>query len=154
MKLDQILELADKYKVQVIALQETKLKNIHRLKAKGFYILRKDRNREDNGGGLAFLIRDIKYKEIHLNINGTHTELEIQGIKCFINATQHVNIVNIYHPPNNCHLPLDFETIFEANTIILGDPNALHTHWGCSTTNNRGTELLELTDDKAFYVFK
>ncbi|UYV81433.1 hypothetical protein LAZ67_20001180, partial [Cordylochernes scorpioides] len=65
-KLEEIMEIAEKQKIQIIALQETKLNKKYNLKYKNFNILRKDRNKE--GGGLAFLIKNLYYEDIAINI--------------------------------------------------------------------------------------
>ncbi|GFU48171.1 hypothetical protein TNCV_4229971 [Trichonephila clavipes] len=58
-KLDQLL--ADTHNAQIIAIQEIKLKEQMKLNIKEFHINRLDRpNRR--GGGLALLIRDVKYR--------------------------------------------------------------------------------------------
>ncbi|UYV70950.1 hypothetical protein LAZ67_8001211 [Cordylochernes scorpioides] len=82
-KLEEIMEIAEKQKIQIIALQETKLNEKYNLKYKNYNILRKDRNKE--GGGLAFLIKNLYYEDIAINIPNT-SDLEAQGIKNFKKA--------------------------------------------------------------------
>ncbi|GIY85184.1 RNA-directed DNA polymerase from mobile element jockey [Caerostris extrusa] len=62
-KLDKILELASKHHVPIIALQETKLHKRHRLRVKGYNIVRQDRS-SNGGGGLMSLIRDVNFQGI------------------------------------------------------------------------------------------
>ncbi|UYV65916.1 hypothetical protein LAZ67_3005881 [Cordylochernes scorpioides] len=76
-KLEEIMEIAEKQKIQIIALQETKLNEKYNLKYKNYNILRKDRNKE--GGGLAFLIKNLYYEDIAFNIPNT-SDLEAQEI--------------------------------------------------------------------------
>ncbi|UYV82170.1 hypothetical protein LAZ67_21001235 [Cordylochernes scorpioides] len=52
------------------------------------------------GRGLAFLIKNLYYKDIAVNITNT-LDLEAQGIKVYLNQNKAINIYNIYHPPNN-----------------------------------------------------
>ncbi|UYV70770.1 hypothetical protein LAZ67_8000547 [Cordylochernes scorpioides] len=78
--------------------QETKLNEKYNLKYKNYNILRKDRNKE--GGGLAFLIKNLYYEDIAINIPNT-SDLEAQGIKVYLNQNKTINIFNMYHPPNN-----------------------------------------------------
>ncbi|UYV70912.1 hypothetical protein LAZ67_8001088 [Cordylochernes scorpioides] len=92
------MEIAEKQKIQIIALQETKLNEKYNLKYKNYNILRKDRNKE--GGGLAFLINNLYYEDIAINIPNT-SDLEAQGIKVYLNQNKTINIFNMYHPPNN-----------------------------------------------------
>ncbi|UYV78532.1 hypothetical protein LAZ67_16001919 [Cordylochernes scorpioides] len=92
------MEIAEKQKIQIIALQETKLNEKYNLKYKNYNILRKDRNKE--GGGLVFLIKNLYYEDIAINIPNT-SDLEAQGIKVYLNQNKTINIFNMYHPPNN-----------------------------------------------------
>ncbi|GIX84066.1 probable RNA-directed DNA polymerase from transposon BS [Caerostris extrusa] len=73
-KLDKILELASKHQVSIIALQETKLNTRHRLRVKGYNIVRQDRS-SNGGGGLVFLIRDVYFQGIY-RINSPRKSLE------------------------------------------------------------------------------
>ncbi|UYV74746.1 ERGIC3 [Cordylochernes scorpioides] len=57
--------------------RETKLNEKYNLKYKNYNILRKDRNKE--GGGLAFLIKNLYYEDIAINIPNT-SDLEAQEI--------------------------------------------------------------------------
>ncbi|UYV81912.1 hypothetical protein LAZ67_21000119 [Cordylochernes scorpioides] len=142
------MEIAEKQKIQIIALQETKLNEKYNLKFKNYNILRKDRNKE--GGGLAFLIKNLYYEDIAINIPNT-SDLEAQGIKVYLNQNKTINIFNMYHPPNN--KLIDDGTMAQFltdNTIIVGDLNAKHQLWGCSTPNPRGKILSNLFDDNAF----
>ncbi|GFU00812.1 hypothetical protein TNCV_4819551 [Trichonephila clavipes] len=79
-KLDQLLELADTHNVQIISIQETKLKEQMKLNIKEFHINRLNRPNR-GGGGLALLIRDVKHQNIV--IPQTSTGLEIQGVSIF-----------------------------------------------------------------------
>ncbi|UYV66334.1 hypothetical protein LAZ67_4001354 [Cordylochernes scorpioides] len=127
---------------------ETKLNEKYNLKYKNYNILRKDRNKE--GGGLAFLIKNLYYEDIAINIPNT-SDLEAQGIKVYLNQNKTINIFNMYHPPNN--KLIDDGTMAQFltdNTIIVGDLNAKHQLWGCSTPNPRGKILSNLFDDNAF----
>ncbi|GFY22002.1 hypothetical protein TNCV_3296461 [Trichonephila clavipes] len=77
-KLDAILDIAESLEVQIIALQETKLKEGVKLKIRGYNIIRSERQ-EGGGGGLAFLVRDINYRT-NDNPQFTDSELEIQRL--------------------------------------------------------------------------
>ncbi|UYV71330.1 hypothetical protein LAZ67_8002666 [Cordylochernes scorpioides] len=148
LKLEEIMEIAEKQKIQIIALQETKLNEKYNLKYKNYNILRKDRNKE--GGGLAFLIKNLYYEDIAINIPNT-SDLKAQGNKVYLNQNKTINIFNMYHPPNN--KLIDDGTMAQFltdNTIIVGDLNAKHQLWGCSTPNPRGKILSNLFDDNAF----
>ncbi|GFT94744.1 hypothetical protein TNCV_3574621 [Trichonephila clavipes] len=96
-KLEAILDIAESLEVQIIALQETKLKEHAKLKIKGYNIIRSDRQ-EGGGGGLAFLVRDINYRTID-NPKFTDSKLEIQRLNVIWKG-KNLNISNMYHPPN------------------------------------------------------
>lgn len=146
-KLDQLLKMADLNNVQVIALQETKLKLNTSLKYRGYKIYRKDRLTR-GGGGLAFFIRDVNYQSIDC-AGDLDSDLEIQGIKLKWRGKP-LHIFNVYHPPNQKPMPTSFLNILDKNTIILGDLNAKHVIWGCSSNNNRGLDISQLADDNEF----
>ncbi|UYV69425.1 hypothetical protein LAZ67_6003539 [Cordylochernes scorpioides] len=102
------------------------------------------------GRGLAFLIKKLYYEDIAVNIPNT-LDLETQGIKVYLNQNKAINIYNMYHPPNNTFIDDGTMAQFLTdNTIILGDLNAKHQLWGCSTPNPRGKILSNIFDDNAF----
>ncbi|GFV62067.1 hypothetical protein TNCV_4108701 [Trichonephila clavipes] len=143
-KLDHLLEIALKQDVKVIAVQETKLKEITALKVKGFNIFRVDR-KSKSGGGLALgLVRDINYQKIEYPTDWS--DLEVQGIRIQWRGKT-LDIINVYHPPNHKPLPPALSNLLNKNSIIVGDLNAKHPSWGCSCSNARGEELLQLLDD-------
>ncbi|GFT18596.1 uncharacterized protein TNCV_794601 [Trichonephila clavipes] len=100
-KLDQLLEIALKQDVKVIAVQETKLKESTALKVKCFNIFRVDR-KSKSGGGLAFFVRDINYQRIEYPTDWS--DLEVQGIRIQWRGKP-LDIINVYHPPNHKPLP-------------------------------------------------
>ncbi|UYV72511.1 hypothetical protein LAZ67_9003466, partial [Cordylochernes scorpioides] len=146
---DESMEEADDILVvQAMIIMETKLNEKYNLKYKNYNILRKDRNKE--GGGLAFLIKNLYYEDIAINIQNT-SDLEAQGIKVYLSQNKTINIFNMYHPPNN--KLIDDGTMAQFltdNTIIVGDLNAKHQLWGCSMPNPRGKILSNIFDDNAF----
>ncbi|XP_054706435.1 uncharacterized protein LOC129216258 [Uloborus diversus] len=147
-KLDQLLELAETKEIQIIALQETKLKETSKLKVKGYNVFRSDRKTGGAGGGLAFLVRNIQYQSIDTP-QFDNTKLEIQGIS-FPWRGKNIKVFNSYHPPCSSSLPDCFFQGYENNIFFLGDLNAKHPNWGCSNSNARGNALLNLADDKSF----
>ncbi|GFU28772.1 uncharacterized protein TNCV_469281 [Trichonephila clavipes] len=63
-ELDQILEIVEEQKTQITTLQETKLKETHKIKEKGYDIVRNDRQ-DKVGYSLALLIKDINFASIN-----------------------------------------------------------------------------------------
>ncbi|UYV83061.1 POLR1A [Cordylochernes scorpioides] len=102
------------------------------------------------GRGLAILIKNLYYEDIAVNITNT-LDLEAQGIKVYLNQNKAIHIYNMYHPPNNTFIDDGTMAQFLTdNTIIVGDLNAKHQLWGCSTPNPRGKILSNIFDDNAF----
>ncbi|GFU56454.1 RNA-directed DNA polymerase from mobile element jockey [Trichonephila clavipes] len=150
-KLDQILEIADRLHVEITALQETKLCEQRLLNAKGFNIVRRDR--ASGGGGLMFLIRGVHFHRLP-DIGNDTSDLEYLGITVH-SKDRTITIKNLYHPPNSQHLDTNrMEGLFDDNTIILGDFNAKNTTWGSTITNARGLVLSNLVNGKAFLCLR
>ncbi|GFU95512.1 hypothetical protein TNCV_2729661 [Trichonephila clavipes] len=146
-KLDQILEIADRLHVEIIALQETKLCEQRLLNGKGYNIVR--RNSASGGGGLMFLIRDVHFQTLP-DIGNDTSDLEYLGITVH-SKDRTVTINNLYQPPNSQHFDTNrLEGLFDDNTIILGDFNAKNTTWGSTIANARGLVLSNLVNHKAF----
>ncbi|UYV79718.1 hypothetical protein LAZ67_18000422 [Cordylochernes scorpioides] len=73
------------------------------------------------GRGLAFLIKNLYYEDIAVNITNT-LDLEAQGIKVYLNQNKAINIYNMYHPPNNTFIDDGTMAQFLTdNTIIVGN---------------------------------
>ncbi|GBM54934.1 hypothetical protein AVEN_77837-1 [Araneus ventricosus] len=115
-KLDQLLDLAERLSTQIVALQETKLRKTTPLKVRGYSVFRPDRG-DSNGGGLALLIRDIKFRAIDIHAD-EDTDTEIQGIS-FVWRDRLIKVFNVYHPPNNKQLQANFNNILIYNNILL-----------------------------------
>ncbi|GFV64070.1 hypothetical protein TNCV_2313631 [Trichonephila clavipes] len=114
-KLDQILEIADRLHVEIIGLQETKLCEQRLLNAKGYNIVRRDR--ASGGGGLMFLIRDVHFQRLP-DIGNETSDLEYLGITVH-SKDRTITIKNLYHPPNSQHLDTNMtEGLFDDYTII------------------------------------
>ncbi|GFQ83843.1 RNA-directed DNA polymerase from mobile element jockey [Trichonephila clavata] len=149
-KLDQLLDLANRHQAHIIAIQETKLKPTYNLKLREYCILRKDRLNK-GGGGLIFLIRNSNFECVELP-PFSDTELEVQAIKIKWN-NKCLNIYNAYQPPGKRGVSSDtLILMFTDSSFILGDFNAKHPLWGSSVANDRGNELSNLLDDHAFCV--
>ncbi|GFT50039.1 RNA-directed DNA polymerase from mobile element jockey [Trichonephila clavipes] len=146
-KLDQILKIAERLHLEIIALQETKLCKQRLLNAKGYNIIRRDR--ASCGGGLMFLIRDVHFQRLPVIGNDT-SDLEYLGITA-LSKDRTITIKNLYYLSNSQHLDKNMmEGLFDDNTIILEDFNVKNTTWGSTITNARGLKLSNLINDKVF----
>ncbi|GFY16473.1 RNA-directed DNA polymerase from mobile element jockey [Trichonephila clavipes] len=90
------------------------------------------------------LVRDINYQKIEYPTDWS--DLEVQGIRIQWRGKP-LDIIIVYHPPNHKPLPPALFNLLNKNSIIVGDLNAKHPSWGCSCSNARGEELLQLLDD-------
>ncbi|UYV83389.1 hypothetical protein LAZ67_23000849 [Cordylochernes scorpioides] len=117
-KLEEIMEIAEKQKIQIIALQETKLNEKYNLKYKNFNILRKDRNKE--GGGLAFLIKNLYYEDIAINIPNT-SDLEAQALDISFSSPEifHKCKWQILKSIGSDHLPILIEISTKTKTSSI-----------------------------------
>ncbi|UYV80783.1 hypothetical protein LAZ67_19001725, partial [Cordylochernes scorpioides] len=70
------------------------------------------------GGGLAFLINNLYYEGIAINIPNT-LDLEAQGIKVYLNQNKAINIYNMYHPLNNTFIDDGTMAQFLTQTTLL-----------------------------------
>ncbi|GFW76939.1 RNA-directed DNA polymerase from mobile element jockey [Trichonephila clavipes] len=133
-KLDQILKIAERLHLEIIALQETKLCKQRLLNAKGYNIIRRDR--ASCGGGLMFLIRDVHFQRLPVIGNDT-SDLEYLGITA-LSKDRTITIKNLYYLSNSQHLDKNMmEGLFDDNNIILEDFDVKNTTWGSTITNAR-----------------
>ncbi|GFU48830.1 hypothetical protein NPIL_280321 [Nephila pilipes] len=78
-KSDGILGIVEDFDVLIIALQENKLNESTHLRTRGYHVLRLDRQYK-GGGCLAFLVRKVKYQQIHHSLM-TNSDLEMHDIR-------------------------------------------------------------------------
>ena len=126
-KIDELRYIAEKSKVAVIGISETKLDNSvlnEEINIKGYNILRLDRNR--HGGGVACYIRnDLTFNQI--NIFSIETENIFFDI--LLPNSHSITIGIFYRPPNQNkfleNISNDFLKLYteKKEVIILGDIN-------------------------------
>lgn len=97
-KTEELQIFLENYNVRIMAVNETKICSTNTIKLRNYEFLRKDR--DANGGGVAFIIRkDVSYTQI-LDNNLNHLEL-LQ-----IKISNNITITTWYNPPNNTILLL------------------------------------------------
>ncbi|GFY55528.1 hypothetical protein TNIN_353561 [Trichonephila inaurata madagascariensis] len=142
-KLDQILDLADKHDVQIIALQETKLKE-HSFK----YITTQ----------YIVLLDPVEVEVAWSSSSGIYSSrlsflCRIVTLSCkafpLYGRKKSIDIFNMYHPRNEAYLSVNFLELSNKSTIFLGDLSAKHLSWGYSSNNQKHRDLLEAADHKA-----
>lgn len=132
--------------IDICLLNETWLKDSHRLKVFGYSVYYKNSN---NGhGGVAILIKNnIKHIPIH-----TSFFQDIQNIAITVDTSKGpLTILCVYCPPSSTQLRLQrLSTIINNLSkplIVSGDFNAHHVAFGCRTTKSRGQVLYDVIDN-------
>lgn len=145
-KLPELDCLFEKEKFNIIALNETRLKEYHSFKFKNFVCYRKDENDSSNRGVL--LLIDTIFKTQRINVNSTNIEM----VACKITLNSFVlHIASIYCSPNKHISKQDIKNminIIPDPKILTGDFNSHATAWGCAETNIRGNSLLEIFEEE------
>lgn len=130
-------------------LNETWLKDNQLFSIPGYNFINK--NAKNKHGGVGILIKNtIKY-----NIIPTSFYQDVQTVAVSI-LTEFgpLSILCVYCPPrssNNIHIFNKLRNIISnlpKPCVIAGDFNAHHVAFGCSTTQSRGRELLQIFDDE------
>ena len=154
--MNELKNLTDNTKIDIITIQETKLKPTHRTPyLKDYTAIRTDRTYKNGGGLMTYIKNDIIFTELKTPHTTNHKLTELQHIKIHLANHKHLNIFNIYIPPRDTTNP-DHSNSQEDitncmtyilntnNTILTGDFNAHHTLWHSPTTDNRGTLIADL----------
>lgn len=147
-KIAHFEQFINKYKdlPEFLCIQETQFNNEKIVQIKNYNI--EYRNRQNiKGGGVAIYIRkDIPYSEVKKYNN-------FEGIKITAKINnQQINIINIYHPPNE-HFDDKYNEIFNTqNNIITGDFNAHHYIWGSSFKNQNGENIINKVNDSNYII--
>lgn len=131
--------------IDILTINETKLKNNHKFFIKGYQTYRQDRQDNSGFGGIAILVKNIIASTILPTINCTieNASVQIDG---------NLIITAVYNSPSrkfstNC---LRFLFSRKNKVIVLGDLNAKHEEWNCNCRNTNGNRLfsfLEANDD-------
>ena len=127
--------------IDILAINETKLRKTDSLHFPGYTIFRKERSNRPGGGGLATDIKD--------NIDATlldiprHTDNETVSTTIKIDQNFTLLLTNIYIPPLTDIDPNYMQNILKQfkHHIILGDFNAKHPAL-CNHGKNRSGEIL------------
>lgn len=130
-------------------LNETWLKDNQFFSVPGYNFINK--NAKNKHGGVGILIKNtIKY-----SIIPTSFYQDIQTVAVSIETSLGpLSILCVYCPPRNNNNSIRFNKLrniisnIPKPCVISGDFNAHHVAFGCSTTQSRGRELLQIIDDE------
>lgn len=136
----EIEEILERYNVDVMALQETKLRREIELKFPGYQVYRRDR--DARGGGVALLVK--RTIDHHPIVTPELENIEATAIVVSTARNGELTVVSCYQPPRNALLSRDLEALFPggAQVVAIGDFNAKSQEWNSRLTNTRGREML------------
>jgi len=128
-------------KIDIILIQETRLKPHNTFKIPNYTTHRTDRT-QNNGGGTAIIIRNtIKHTRI--------PNIELENFESTIITLHNPNItiISCYKTPQKSFCTEQFTQLLNTGQrlIIGGDLNAKHTTWRSQNTNTSGRTLHKLT---------
>ncbi|XP_037826977.1 LOW QUALITY PROTEIN: uncharacterized protein LOC119614959, partial [Lucilia sericata] len=154
-KITEVTHFMQHHKVQIAAIQETKLTSSCQLqRCNNYNILRMDRARS-GGGGIAFIVHNsVQYRLISPDLNSPDPNIEHQGIAVKSGAAE-IELYNVYIPPVNS-LPAgyhpDIKFLLEGdNRVVMGDFNAHHELWHSNLGDDqRGIAFAEQIDNSTF----
>ncbi|GFW24624.1 probable RNA-directed DNA polymerase from transposon X-element [Trichonephila clavipes] len=149
----RILEVRDfinKHSLDILLIQETHLRPGVSIRVPNYTLYRNDRDTQIHpSGGTAILIKS-SLKHHHLPtpslgaVESTIVVLTPPGENPLL-------VASIYIPPTTSPSACihDLEEIFalEQSSILCGDYNAHHSHWGCKDINPRGQLIKNLIDN-------
>ncbi|CAF1600172.1 unnamed protein product [Rotaria magnacalcarata] len=109
------------------------------------------RSKGTNSHGGAVLTVDKKPNALPLNIH----QLNCVAFQVIVKNQTYV-LASIYSPPNE---PVPLKTMsslnrISKNVIIVGDLNAKHPNWGCTSMNHKGRLLAEWLENSDKYAIQ
>ncbi|XP_077277114.1 uncharacterized protein LOC143905527 [Temnothorax americanus] len=147
-KKPDIDKLSEQY--DIIFLAETLLRPYHFFSINGFDVVRLDN--DTNKQGTALLVRNsINHFPINLdNVLSADHSIEAIGTKIFVNGNS-TALFGIYRHPGAFCPPSTWHKLFNLadqfpQSLILGDLNAHHPHWGAPSPNPAGKIIIDLLD--------
>ena len=158
-KLDELTQLTADQHIDIITIQETKLRPTSKTpKIPGYTPIRQDRRDKDGGGLLTYVKSNITFTDIKLHQQCNINTIETQQIKIHLSNHKHLNIFNMYiaprdtQNPNHENLDVDItnclnHVLATDSTILTGDFNAHHHQWYSPTTDHRGLLISDLLDN-------
>ena len=98
-KIHELKNLTDNTKIDIITIQETKLRPTHRTPyLKDYTAIRTDRTYKNGGGLMTYIKNDIIFTELKTPHTTNNKLTELQHIKIHLANHKHLNIFNIYIP--------------------------------------------------------
>jgi hypothetical protein len=138
-KLGELKVFLKMHDVDIMLITETKLLKTDKIQIESYNLIRKERNTDTRGGGVAILVkRGIPYIKAQLTAN----EIECTAIK----LSNKIVIAVVYNRPCNKYKIESIRKIYNThnNIIIGGDLNSKHIDWGHNSNKTNGITLHNL----------
>lgn len=122
----------------ICVLADTRLKEKERFFIPGYECYRQDGCNPRAGGVLILVKRDVPYKMYHRQPDATPGT---QAVTVQVRLSRSITVTGIYHRPNGELGPVRAiinNAAAQRHHVLVGDLNARHTLWNCSTTNTLG----------------
>ncbi|KAK9694251.1 Endonuclease-reverse transcriptase [Popillia japonica] len=163
-KRSELIEVLERYNIDILLVSETFLKPGHRFTLPGYSVCRVDRLRT-KGGGHRFTLPGYSVCRVdRLRTKGggtliatrSHlrhvypeppelTSLEATVAVVEVRAIGPIRVFSTYAPPSRPFSADDYQSMFSYDepTLVIGDLNAKHPFWGCRVSNGFGKRLLQ-----------
>ena len=143
-KKQEISSLLSQYKIDIVALQETKVTSEYMYKFNNYnlYTLDGSFNRMQHGGVALYIRNTIPQMKINL-------QTDFQAVAVTVQLRSKITICSFY---NSRSMILNLDKLnnlynqLPQPCLILGDFNGYNTIWGCNTTDRRGTIIENFTN--------
>lgn len=140
---NELLILMQTMEPIVLCLQETMVSDSYVFHNRNYTLFlsqtpQQSGNRPSGGAGILVC---KKFPHSLLPINTT-----LQAVACRISTPQPITVCSIYLPPSSTWTStevLSLVTQLPPPVLLVGDFNAQHTLWGCSSTNRKGHEVAD-----------
>ena len=147
----EIINFIKIHKPDILLISETKLDKRHKIVIDDYNIIRKDRDKDNKGGGGTAIIIHKKFKYRIVNIKKKFKTFEITTIEIKLDNNNNKLIVAACYAPQETNDTFieEFETacqqlnLQQPNNyyILAGDYNAKHSDWKNANDNTRGKKF-------------
>ena len=117
-KINELKNLTDNTKIDIITIQETKLKPTHRTPyLKDYTAIRTDRTYKNGGGLKTYIKNDIIFTELKTPHTTNNKLTELQHIKIHLANHKHLNIFQYIHTSKRHYKPRSFQLARRHNKL-------------------------------------
>ncbi|RZC40463.1 RVT 1 and/or Exo endo phos domain containing protein [Asbolus verrucosus] len=146
-KMGHVINFINTNNIDLMLINETKLKNSDNIKCRGYTIHRKDRPGNVRAGGVAIFIKNNIPAKI---LKSAKSKIENISVK----LSDDTVITAAYNPPSNKINNDDLHQLSLAGrkVLIIGDFNARHAAWNCHRPNHNGNQIYKYTNTHHLHI--